>query len=286
MGKLQDQMIRNMQLHRLSSSTQKSYLTAVRGLVKYCGRSPDMISSKEIHDYLLYAINQRQLKWSTVNGICSGLNFFYTVTLGKNDGSFSLPPCRKPQSLPEILNTDELLRLFSVTASQLRNQTLLMTTYAAGLRVSEVVKLKIGNIDSGRMMIRVEEGKGKKDRYTLLSKRLLEQLRNYWRQYKPSEWLFPGKQPDRPLGDATARGIFTLAKARAGITKNGGIHMLRHSFATHLLEGGVDLRTIQLLMGHASIYSTMRYLHVTRKKIESTQSPLDLLNVPLIHPTP
>jgi len=278
MSELRDKMVRDMQIRRFSSSTHRSYLRAVRDLARHYGQTPDKITCDEVHDYLVYVMTERRLNWSTVNGICSGLIFFYTVTLAQKGSSFSIPSRKTPQRLPEVLNEDELVRLFSVTRN-LRDRVILMTTYAAGLRVSEVVRVKITDIDSGRMMIRVQEGKGKKDRYTILSTRLLSELRAYWKSYRPEKWLFPGKIPEQSLVDSTARGIFIMAKAKAGITKNGGIHMLRHSFATHLLEGGVDLRTIQILLGHASIHSTMRYLHLTRKKIEATKSPLDLLGV-------
>ena len=161
-----------------------------------------------------------------------------------------------------------------------KHRVLLMTTYAAGLRVSEVVRLKIADIDSNRMMIRVGNGKGEKDRYSILSQRLLQELRTYWQIHRPSLWLFPGQKPDTPIGPRTAQKVFTKAKTRAAIRKPGGIHLLRHSFATHLLEAGVDLRTIQLLMGHSSILSTVRYLQLTQKTLDSLQSPLDLLDLP------
>jgi len=273
-------MVRDMQLRRFAASTQRSYIGAVRDLTKHYGRPPDRISCREVQDYLVYLMTERKLAWSTVNGACSGLKFFYTVTLRRNNGSFSIPLRRTPRPLPEILSAEELLRLFSV-ARDLKYQTLFMTTYAAGLRVSEVIRLKVTHIDSGRMMMRVEQGKGKKDRYTLLSERLLHQLRTYWKSYRPASWLFPGKKRGHHIADGTVRAVFTMAKVRAGICKKGGIHMLRHSFATHLLEADVDLRTIQLLMGHASIVSTIRYLHMTRKKLDATQNPLDLLDVPV-----
>jgi len=154
-----------------------------------------------------------------------------------------------------------------------------MTTYAAGLRVSEAIRLTVKDIDSERMMIFVRKGKRAKDRYTILSKWLLSQLRAYWPMYKPKDWLFTGNNPATHIADSTVRGVFTMAKAKASITKDGGIHMLRHSFATHMLEAGVDLRTIQILMGHSFIISTKRYLQMTSKKFDDTQSPLDRLNM-------
>ena len=252
----------------------------MRDLARYYGKSPELINCRQIQDWLLYLMNQRKLNWSTVNTICSGLKFFYSATLGLKGESFSIPSRRTPRSLPAILSAEEVERLFSVEEDNLRNQTLLMTTYAAGLRVCEVIRLKAKDIDSEHMMIFVRKGKRAKDRYTILSRRLLSQLRTYWQIYKPKDWLFPGKKSATHIADSTARGIFIMAKAKASITKNGGIHMLRHSFATHMLEANVYLRTIQILMGHSSIVSTMRYLQMTSKKFDSTQSPLDRLDIP------
>jgi site-specific recombinase XerD len=191
-----------------------------------------------------------------------------------------IPARKKDNRLPEILSTEELERLFTALSNQ-KHRALLMTTYAAGLRVSEVVSLKVGDIDSKRMMIRVQQGKGRKDRYTVLSQRLLKELRTYWRVYRPSVWLFfSGKEYIRPLSISSAQRVYNYAKEKAGIQKGKGIHTLRHCFATHLLEAGVDLRTIQTLMGHCSILTTMVYLQVTRKHLSCVQSPLDLIEVP------
>jgi integrase/recombinase XerD len=188
-------------------------------------------------------------------------------------------PCRRaPRRLPEILSAAELEALFA-PAENRQHRALLMTTYAGGLRVSEVIHLRPNDIDSQRMMIRIVQGKRSRDRYTLLSSRLLDELRAYWRAYRPRVWLFPGRKADRPFGDDKAREIYNAAKAKGGIKKGGSIHVLRHCFATHLLEAGVDLRTIQILMGHASISSTVWYLHLTRKTLERTRSPLDLLDL-------
>ncbi len=181
--------------------------------------------------------------------------------------------------LPEILSSDELERLFTVMTNQ-KHKTLLMTAYAAGLRVSELVNLKVTDIDSKRMMIRVQQGKGRKDRYTILSERLLKELRIYWKMYRPSLWLFSGRDPEQPLPSGTAQKIYYKAKERAGIKKGKCIHTLRHCFASHLLEAGVDLRTIQMLMGHSNIMTTTVYMYVTRKHLSSAQSPLDLLEIP------
>jgi site-specific recombinase XerD len=208
------------------------------------------------------------------------LRFFYTVTLDRQDLALAIPPRKTPRHLPQVLSGVELQRLFDVENP--KHRVLLMATYAAGLRVSEVVRLRVTDIDSHRMMIRVEGGKGEKDRYTILSPRLLQELRTYWQIQRPPQWLFPGPKSGSPITPRTAQEVFTRAKTRAAISKAGGIHLLRHSFATHLLEAGVDLRTIQLLMGHSSIGSTVRYLQLTRKTLDSAQSPLDLLDLPAV----
>ncbi len=282
MGTLREMMVREMRLRSFETRTQNAYLKAVEGLAGYYKRSPDKINCDQVHDYLIHLLEDRKMSWGTVNSICVSLRFFYNKTLKQHQSTFSIPKRRTAKRLPEVLNEEELERLFSVTANNLKNQTLIMTAYSTGLRISEVVALKTTNIDSVRMMIHVEDGKGKKDRYTLLSKRLLLQLRNYWLAYRPGYYLFPRcnkrKKPASPyIGTTTVRMMFSRAKARAGITKKGGFHMLRHSFATHLLEAGTDLMTIQSLMGHASIKSTMIYLRLTRKIFESTPNPLDSL---------
>lgn len=279
MTPLRQKMINEMTLRGFSPRTQEAYLSAVAGLAKHYKQSPEKITKGMIRDYLLYLIQGRKLAWSSRNIAVSGLRFFYTHTIGKKYVSLSIPPRKQVTQLPEILSAEELESLFAALSNQ-KHRTLLMTTYSAGLRVSEVVGLKVADIDSKRMMIRVQQGKGRKDRYTILSKRLLTELRIYWKMYHPPVWLFSGTNVKRPLTDRSAQNIYYRAKDRAGITKGKGIHILRHCFATHLLEAGVNLRTIQMLMGHTSIMTTMVYLQVTRKQISSTQSPLDLLEIP------
>jgi site-specific recombinase XerD len=202
------------------------------------------------------------------------------VTLARPASQFTLPPRRHPQRLPEILSAQELERLFAA-ADNPKHRAMLMTTYAGGLRLSEVLHLKVTDIDSQRMMIRVEQGKGNKDRYTLLSERLLLELRAYWKLERPPLWLFPGRDPQKPLHRRSFHGIFIQAKMKAGIRKRGGLHSLRHCFGTHLLEAGTDLRKIQLLMGHRSIRSTTRYLQLASQSLQGTTSPLDLLKPPV-----
>jgi site-specific recombinase XerD len=278
MSKLREQMIRELQLRRYAALTQKTYLEAVFGLAKHYRIAPDLLTPRQVQDYLLYLMRDRRLHWNSVNTICSGLKFFYRHVLKRPDIALALPRRRSPRELPEILSAEEVVSLFAAV-EDLQHRTLLMTTYAGGLRVGEVCKLQPHNIDSQRMMIRIVKGKRGKDRYTLLSACLLTQLRTYWQAYRPKSWLFPGRRADQPFCDDKARNIFNDAKAKAGIHKAGSIHLLRHTFATHLLEAGVDLRTIQSLMGHACISSTVWYLQVTRKLLTATRSPLDLLDL-------
>jgi site-specific recombinase XerD len=278
MGVLRDRMIRELQLRRFAPTTQKAYLEAVTGLAKYFGTAPDRLTAHQVQDYLLYLMIDRHLQWNTVSTIASGLTFFYSQTLRRPDVALALPSRRTARRLPEILSASELEALFAA-ADNAQHRALLMTTYGGGFRVSEVIRLRPGDIDSQRMMIRIVCGKRAKDRYTLLSPRLLDELRAYWKAYRPQRWLFPARNSDRPFSDDKARTVFNQTKARAGIRKGGSIHVLRHCFATHLLEAGVDLRTIQILMGHSSITSTTWYLHLTRKNLAGTQNPLDLLDL-------
>jgi len=285
MGVLRDRMVREMELRRFSASTQQAYERAVAELTKYHRRSPDQIDGEMVKDYLHHLLTERELAWSTVNVVSSGIRFFYTETLDRSDVSTAIPARKTPSKLPQVLSKEELCRLFH-SARNLKHRLILMTTYSAGLRRSEVVRLKVTDIDRDRMMIRVENGKGQKDRYTILSQQLLDELRLYWVQYRPQHpWVFVSQATNAPLVPRTVSRIFTNVKANAGIQKEGGVHMLRHSFGTHLLEAGVDLRTIQLLMGHSSLRTTTRYLHVTRKIIQAHGSSLDLLNTLIIHAT-
>jgi len=279
MTAMRKKMIKEMILRRFSPHTQRSYLASVAGLARYYNEAPEQINKQMIQDYLVHLMQERKLAWSSCNAIVCALRFFYHQTLGIDSTFLTIPPRKKVQQLPEILSTDEVECMLCAVTNQ-KHRTVLMTTYAAGLRLSEVVNLKLTDIDSKRMMIRVRQGKGSKDRYTILSKRLLQQLRMYWKRYHPSLWLFSGRKPGQPMPASTAAAIYYNAKNKAGIKKGKGIHTLRHCFATHMLEAGVDLRTIQVLMGHSSIMTTIIYLQVSRKRLSSIQSPLDLLNIP------
>lgn len=279
MTPLRQKMINDLTVRGLAKNTQLSYLQAVAGLAKYYRRSPDQLSPHDIQHYLLYLSQERHLKWRSCNAIRHGLRFFYCVTLGWSTIYLYLPCAKEPSTLPEILSQDEIVRLLTVT-TDCKQRMLLMTTYAAGLRVSEVTHLKVTDIDSQRLCIRIEQGKGAKDRYVPLSPQLLAHLREYWRRYRPPVWLFPGRPNDRPMSRDGAGWIYNTAKAKAGIQKHGSIHTLRHCFATHLLEAGTELVVIQRLMGHTSIRSTMRYLHIAQAPTAETRSPFELLDFP------
>jgi site-specific recombinase XerD len=207
------------------------------------------------------------------------LRFLYVKTLGRDELDLKLPRCRREQKLPEVLSGEEVERVLTALSNP-KHRALLMTTYAAGLRVGEVVRLQLTDINSARMVIHVRQGKGYKDRFTLLSRRLLDELRAYWKIERPPIWLFPGQDPKTHLNRATAGKIYQQAKRDAGVKRRGGIHTLRHCFATHLLESGVDPRTLQILLGHRSLKTTVRYLQVTRDHALSVRSPLDLLALP------
>lgn len=286
MGTLRNKMIDAMNLRRFSLRTQQSYLSAVSSLVKFYNLPPDQLDVHKIHAYLLHLTVERGLSWSSCNVAVSAFRFFYLEVLGWDRIDLPIPARKKPTRLPELLSRQEIERLFAC-AHPPRNRVLLMTTYAAGLRVSEVTNLKVSDIDSNRMMIRVEQAKGAKDRYTILSHRLLDELRLYWKLYHPAIFLFPStRDPNRKMDTGRAQKIYYQAKQRAAITKGHGIHTLRHCFATHLLEAGVDLRTIQSLLGHTSITTTQRYLHVCQKTLDSKQSLLDLLATSQVTPQP
>jgi site-specific recombinase XerD len=279
MSPMRKQMEADMAIRGLAYRTRESYVESVAKLAKFYGRGPDRISEAEVQRYLLHLLEERKLAHSSCNVVCSALEFFYRTTLKRRETEFCLPRPKVPARLPQILSREEVATLIEKT-THLKHRALLMTTYGGGLRLLEACRLKVADIDSDRMTLRVEQGKGAKDRYTLLSPRLLAELRRYWLVYRPGLWLFPSKDAEHPISDATVQKIFYAAKDRAGITKQGGIHALRHAFATHLLEAGVDVHTIQRLMGHGSLSTTARYFHLAQKHLSGTASPLELLERP------
>ncbi len=277
MTQLRQQMIDDMVLRGLSVNTQEAYLRAVTQLAKFHSCSPDRISERKVQAYLLHLHRDRKLSASTCNVAVSGLRFFYGVTLRRPNTSFLIPAARQPVKRPHILNREELGRLFSST-HLLKHRALFLTAYASGLRVSELVALKTSDIDAERMVIRVEQGKGARDRTTILSPRLLELLRTYWQTEKPTPWLFPARRGNGHLCTRGATWAYVNAKRRAGISKPGGIHTLRHAFATHLLEAGVDLHTLQRLLGHQSLRSTTHYLHLISPAQDASQVIPEILD--------
>ena len=279
MTQLRQQMIRAMELKNLSKNTQRAYLAAVTGLAKHYQKSPAQITNKMIEDYLLYLKKDKGNAPNSCGSVLTGLRFFYkNVAKKKVAVDYSLR--KKPRKLPTVLTMEQVWKLICA-ANNLKHRLILMTTYSAGLRASEVIGLKPEHIDSERMLIKVEHGKGDKDRYTLLSEKLLVQLRQYYRKYRPKLYLFPStfkEKKNSPLVYESIRSIYEEARKKAGIKKGEGIHTLRHSFATHLLEAGYDIRKIQVLMGHTRLSTTMIYLHVSRETLSKIPSPLDLID--------
>jgi site-specific recombinase XerD len=278
-------MIDDMTLHGFKRKTITAYVACVARFARHFGKSPDVLGTAEIRSYLLYLTHDRHVSSSTYNQALCALKFLYRVTLRKDWGLDGLARCRQQIKLPVVLSIDEVTRFFQAITS-LRHRAILMTAYAAGLRISEVLALRIDDIDSQRMVIRVRQGKGSKDRYVMLSPRLLTLLREYWKAhrrrkvYKPSPWLFPGNVPGQPITDGAVYEACEEACRAAGLEKHVTVHTLRHTFATHLLESGTDLRTIQILLGHRNLNTTARYLHVATAALQSTRSPLDRLNLP------
>lgn len=269
-----------MVLRGLAPNTQEAYILAVLGLARYYDQSPAKLSNDQIQAYLLYLIKDRCLAWSSLNVAFSAMRCFYTQILKWDETRFHIPPRSRQKKRPRILSIQETHRLLCVVTNP-KHRALLMTVYGAGLRVSEVVRLKPHHIESDRMLIRVEQAKGRVDRYTILQERLLEELRIYWRVYRPGrEWLFPGSDRNQPLSVASAQRIYNQARDKAGITRGRGIHTLRHCFATHMLEAGEDIDSIQRWMGHKSIVTTSGYLHVCKPRQRTAKSPLDELNLP------
>jgi integrase/recombinase XerD len=266
-----------MQLRNLAPKTQRSYLESVSGLARHYMKSPEQISKDMVEDYLLYLRNDKGRAPNTIGTKVSGLKFLYEHVLHNEENAPDYAQ-RWTRKLPVVLTQEEIWKIIDAP-DNLKHRLLLMTTYSAGLRASEVIALKPEHIDSKRMLIKVENGKGNKDRYTLLSEKLLKELRHYYRTFKPKNYLFPSSYKSREtLSYESVRRIYEDARKKAGINKGPGLHTLRHSFATHLLEAGYDIRKIQVLMGHSSLSTTMIYLHVSKETLSKIKSPLDLFD--------
>jgi site-specific recombinase XerD len=274
-------MIDAMLLRGFAPRTQAAYCDAVLALAKHYHRPPDTLGAEQLQGYLLYLITEKKLAYASVNQASCAFRFLFGTVLRWPEVRFEIPMAKVPKRLPQILAREQVSRLIEAGAT-LRARTLLATTYAAGLRVSEVCALQLSDIESApdRMCLKVRQGKGGQDRYTLLSPRLLEALRGYWRDQRPRPWLFTNASGEGPMGDQTAQRMYYAARDAAGIPREGGIHSLRHAFATHLIEAGVDLPTVQRLLGHGHIGTTMRYVHLARARVTGTPSPLDLLEPP------
>jgi site-specific recombinase XerD len=274
MGRLRDQMEMDMRLRRFSPKTIACYLACMKGVAKHFRKSPAELGDEEIRAYLYYLMEERKVSQSVLVQTYSALKFFFEKTLQKQWNAFRIPRCKQRRKLPGVLTREEVESILSATKN-LKHRAILMTIYSAGLRIGEVTRLKVSDIDSGRMMIRVNEGKGLKDRYTLLGERNLEMLRRYWKTYRPLEWLFPGRNASGPVSTSAIQRVFKTSLAKAGIKKKASVHTLRHCFATHLLDSGTDLYYIQRLLGHKSAGTTSVYLHITGKDIGKIKSPLD-----------
>ena len=279
MTPLRQRMLEDMQIRNLTDNTQLSYLQQISSFAKYHHRSPEQLGPEEIRAYQVHLTTERKLAPGSLSTIAAALRFLYKVTLKREWVDAEIPLPKKPFKLPVILSREEVAHFLESIAS-LKHRTLLMTAYAAGLRVTEAARLKITDIDSQRMMIRVEQGKGQKDRSVMLSPHLLEILRSYWKVTRPEVWLFPGDIPGQPIGRSAVEQACQKALRVSGIKKPVTPHSLRHGFATHLLEAGTDVRKIQLLMGHRSLATTARYLKVATATVCATTSPFDLLPRP------
>ena len=282
---LRQRMIEDMGMRKLNPKTQAAYIRAVKNFTGFLGRSPDLASPEDLRQYQLHLVEQG-VSNTTINATITGLQFFFTVTLDRPQAMKKMSPVYKPQKLPLVLSAEEVTRLLQC-AVNLKHRAALSVAYGAGLRASEVVHLKVNDIDSQRMVIRVEQGKGRRDRYAMLSPSLHKLLRQWWREARaqgkmlPQGWLFPGLNPVNPLSTRQLNRACKLAAAAAGLDKRVSMHTLRHSFATHLLEHKVDIRIIQVLLGHQKLDNTARYSRVATRTLTEVKSPLEHLAIPV-----
>lgn len=260
MTPLRQQMIDAMLVRGLAARTQDSYLNAVTALAKHYHRAPDTLCADELQHYFLYLAKERGLSAASCRLYLHAIRFFYLQVLNWPVADINIEVPKRAQKIPELLTLTEVAQIVSAPTN-LKHRTLLMLCYGCGLRVSELVAMKVGHVDGERRILRVEQGKGAKDRYVVISARLLTHLRRYWHDYRPTHWLFPGQQPGQPLSITASQKIFKAAKQRAGINKHGGIHSLRHAYATHQLEAGLPIHQLQRLLGHRQLQATLRYVH-------------------------
>ncbi len=273
---LRQRMIEDLTIRNYSPRTIEIYVERVAKFAEYFSQSPDRLGPSHIRQYQVFLVKNQKASWAKFNQTVCALRFLYRVVLKKKWMIEHIPFPKQEKKLPVVLSRGEVAR-FLRAVDNLKHRTILMTLYATGLRISEAMALEVSDIDSPRMLIRVRLGKGKRDRYVPLSETLLEQLRLYWKHSRPSGWLFPNRDPGCPLGGATIQKVCTTVALKAGLSKRVNPHMLRHSFATHLLEAGTDLKTIQVLLGHRSLNSTSVYLHVAAQTPGSSRKAHDLL---------
>ena len=280
---LRQRMIDDMTVRNFAPNTILAYLKQVSYFAQHFDKSPERLGSEEIRSYQIYLAKERRVSVSSRTVAASALRFLYAVTLKQDRVIEMIPTPKAEHRLPVILSPEEVLHLLEAAPS-FSHRVIYSTMYGTGVRVSEALHLRASHIDSQRMTIRIEQGKGRKDRYVQLSPKLLELLRAYWRKIRPREWLFPGQDPNQPLSREAVGKAITHASQRAGLTKDISPHSLRHAYAVHLLEAGTDLRKIQLLLGHRSLSTTARYLCLATNTVCATTSPLDLLPYPVIDP--
>lgn len=274
MSTVREKMLAELQLRGITPRTQTAYLREIAKLENYFNKSPEELGEEEVKEYLVHMLEDRGLSSGTYKYYAAGIKFLYRTTLNRGEVVEKIKYPKAKIKLPVVLDLSEVRTMLSVMEN-LKHRAVLTITYSAGLRVSETAHLKVTDIDSKRMMVRVRQGKGGKDRYTILSKTTLECLREYWRAYRPKDWLFEGQKEGSHICYTSIRNIFVEAKERAGITKPVGPHSLRHAFATHLIEAGTSLHHVQLLLGHKSPKTTTVYLHVSKMNLAQVCSPLD-----------
>lgn len=279
MGQMRTRMENEMKLRGLSPRTKAAYLQVLQGFVRFHKRPAEQMGAEEARAYLLHLINERKLSRSTTNQAACALRFFYKKVIRRPINLDEIPLQKKEKKLPSTLSEKEILSLFKAVEN-LKYRTIIMTIYSAGLRLQEAIQLEPVDIDSAEMRIRIKAGKGNKERYVMLSSTLLGALREYYRRYRPGKWLFFGKRKLEPIHPRNVQRAIERAAVKAGIQKRVTPHLLRHSFATHLLDRGTNLRYIQELLGHSSITTTMIYTHVSRRKLTEVVSPLDWLGLP------
>lgn len=278
MTPLRQRFIDDLRLRNYAPRTIETYVGRIVAFARHFGRSPELLGPEDVRAFQLHLL-ERRVSWSSFNQAVCALRFLYGTTLGRPEQLPLIPYGKRPKTLPSVLAPQEVLRLLDAAPTP-RDRIFLQVAYGCGLRLSELIHLRVSDIDSARMVIHVRQGKGAKDRLVPLSPRLLEELRAYWRRDRPGTWLFPGDKPGQPITGSNMQRRFGQLVKRVGLTKHCSLHTLRHSYATHLLEAGVDLLTLKTLLGHRTLETTSRYLHVNTQRLQQTPSLLDLLVLP------